>query len=73
MARKLVYGLTEIQEKNEGIFKGYAQGKNVKNTFPNSESKAKGILKIIHSNVCGPMSFSALRGYGYYISFIDDF
>ena len=49
------------------------KGKNTKKTFPSSESKAKGILEIIHSNVCGPMSSSSLSGYVYYVSFIDDF
>ena len=49
------------------------KGKNTKNTFPSSESKSKGILEIINSDVCGPMSSSSLSGYVYYISFIDDF
>ena len=49
------------------------EGKNTKNTFPSSESKAKGILEIIHSDVCSPMSSSSLSGYVYYVSFIDDF
>ena len=44
-----------------------------KKTFPSSESKEKGILEIIHSNVCGTMSSSSLRGYVYYVSFIVDF
>ena len=42
-------------------------------TFPSSESKEKGILEIIHSDVCDPMSSNSLRGYAYYVSFIDDF
>ena len=71
MASKAVSGLIEIQEKNEGICKGCAQVKNAKKTFPCSESKAKGILEIIHSNVCGPMSSSSLIRYVYYVSFID--
>ena len=41
--------------------------------FPSSESKAKGILEIVHLNVCGPLSSSSLSGYVYYVSFIDDF
>ena len=42
-------------------------------TFPSSESKAKRIFEIIHSDVCGPMSSSSLNGYVYDVSFIDDF
>ena len=73
IAIKVVLGLPEIQTKHEGICKGCAQGKNVKKTFPNNESKAKGILDIIHSDVFIPMSSNSLRRYVYYVSFIDDF
>ena len=70
---KAIEGLPEIQAKHDGVCKGFAKGKNTKKTFPSSESKSKGILEIIHSNVCGPMSSSSLRGYAYYVYFIDDF
>ena len=73
MASKEVPRLPKIQVKHEGICKGCVQGKNAKKTFPSSESKAKGILEIIHSDVCGPMSSNSLSGYVYYVSFIDDF
>ena len=56
LTSKYVEGLLEIEAKNDGFCKGCAKGKNTKKTFPSSESKAKGILEIIHSNVCGPMS-----------------
>ena len=46
---------------------------NTKKTFPSSESKVKGILEIIHSDVCGSMSSSSLSGYVYYVSFINYF
>ena len=73
IASKTVSGLLEIHAKHEGICKGCAQGKNAKKTFPNSEIKAKGIMEIVHSDVCRPMSSSSLRRYVYYVSFIDDF
>ena len=41
LTRKFVEGLPEIQENNEGIFKGCAKGKNTKKIFPSSESKEK--------------------------------
>ena len=63
----------EIQVKHEGICKGCAQGKNAKKTFPSSERKAKGILEIVHLDVCGPIPSSSLSGYVYYVLFIDDF
>ena len=73
MASKAVSGLPEIQTKHEGICKGFSQGKNAKNAFPNSESNDKGIVEIVHSNVYRSMSSSSLNGYVYYVSFIDDF
>ena len=72
-ARKVFEGLPEIQTKHEGVCKGCAKGNNTKKTFPSSESKEKGILEIIHSDVCCPMSSSSLSEYMYYVSFIDDF
>ena len=63
LARKAIEGLPEMQTKHDGVCKGCAKGKNTKKTFPSSESKAKGILEIIHSDVCGPMSSSSLSGY----------
>ena len=70
---KVVEGIIEIQAKHDGFCKGCAKGKNTKKKFPSSESQAKWILEIIHSDVCGPMSSSSLSGYVYYASFIDDF
>ena len=70
---KVVERLLEIQAKHEGVCKGCAKGKNTKKTFPSSERKAKGISKVIHFDVCGPMSSNTLSGYVYYVSFIDEF
>ena len=73
LASKAVEGIPKIQAKHDGVCKGCAKGKNTNNTFPSSENKTKGILEIIHSDVCGPMSSSSLSGYVYYVSFIDNF
>ena len=54
LASKSIEGLPKIQAKHDGVCKGCAKGKNTKKTFPGSESKSKGILEIIHSDVCGP-------------------
>jgi len=73
MISKVVTGLPEIKENQEGVCKGCAKGKNVKNPFPSSDSKARGILDIIHSGVCRPMAASSLSEYVYYVTFIDDY
>ena len=56
-------GLLEIQINHEGVCKGCAQGKNTRNPYPNSDNKAKGILDIVHSDICGPMQTTSLSGY----------
>jgi hypothetical protein len=70
---KMVIGLPKNQVEHEGICKGCTQGKNVKKLFSSSDRKSKGVLDIIHSYVCGPMSDASLSRYVYYASFIDDF
>jgi hypothetical protein len=49
------------------------QVKNIKNPFPKRDSKAEGVLELIHSNMCGPMPSSSISRYVYYVSFIDDY
>ena len=70
---KVVTGLPEIHIDYEGVWKGCYQGKNTKNPFPSSNNKAKVILDIVHSDVCGLMLATSLSGHVYYVSFIDDY
>jgi transposase InsO family protein len=70
---KVVTGLPELKVDHEGVCKGCAQGKITKNPFPKSDSKADGILDIVHSDVCGPMPSTSLSRYVYYVTFIDDY
>ena len=71
--RKVVTGLPDLKIEHEGICKGYAQGKNIKNPFLKIEIKTKCTLEVIHSDVCGPMPSISLSGYEYYVTFIDDY
>jgi transposase InsO family protein len=56
--------------KNE-ICKGCMLGKIIKKAFPSSDNRAKGILDLVHFDVCGPMSSPSLNGCLYYDIFID--
>ena len=56
--RKVVTILLEFEVQHDGVFRGCAHGKDVKKHFPNSDSRANGILDIIHSDLCGTMSFT---------------
>ena len=73
IVRKVVTGPPEIQINYEGVCKGCAQGKNTNNPFASSNNKPKGVLDIVYSYVCKPMSDISLNGYVYYASFIDDY
>ena len=50
-----------------------ALGKYTKTIFSSSDSRSEGVLELIHSNLCGPISSTSLIGFQYYITFIDDF
>jgi hypothetical protein len=45
---KVVTGLPKFKVDHEGVCNGCAQGKNIKNPFSKSDSKAGGVLEIIH-------------------------
>jgi hypothetical protein len=71
--RKAIIDLPDFKVYHEGVCKGCAQGNNINNHFPKSDSKVEGILELIHSNLCGPMPSTSLSGYVYYVSFIVDY
>ena len=70
---KVVTGLLDLKIDHEGTCKVCARGKNIKNPFLKTETKTKGTLELIHSNVCGPIPSTYLSGYGYYVTFIDEY
>ena len=51
---------------------GVLLGKYTKTAFTSSESKSVGVLHLINSDLCGAMSIVSLRGFEYYVTFIDD-
>ena len=61
--RKMVIGFPEILIDHDGVCKGWVLGKLAKSSFPNSESRSKGILDLVHSDLCGPLSVASLGGF----------
>src|SRR3954447_3450750 len=47
-------------------------GKMIKTPFSGMMERATDLLEIIHTDVCGPMSFSTRGGYRYFLTFTDD-
>ena len=66
---KMVTCLPEIQVQHNGVCRGCALGKNVKGSFLSSDNRSKGILDLVHLDLCGPMTVSSLSGYLYYVIF----
>ena len=71
--KNIVTGISGLQVDHDGTCRGCALGKNVKKSFPDSESSSKEILDLVHSDLCGPMTVASLGGYHYYVAFIDDY
>jgi transposase InsO family protein len=68
----MVQGFSSFKVKRTSVCKGCALVKNSKTAFPSNEHKSRGILDLVHSDVCGPMSSTLLTSNIYYVSFIDD-
>ena len=69
----MVMGMPKFSHEHSGVCKSCALGKNTKRSFSKSNSRFKGILDMIHSDICGPMSSPSLSGCLYYVLFIDDY
>ena len=48
-------------------------GKMTKLLFKGKVERASGLLDLIHTDVCSPMSVHARGGFVYFITFIDDY
>jgi hypothetical protein len=70
--REVVTGVPQISTEHQDVCRGCALGKFAKASFPSSDSRSAGILDLIHTDVCGPMSRKSLSGCEYYLTFIDD-
>lgn len=49
------------------------EGKQTRAPFKNKGSRAKGLLDVIHMDVCGPMENKSIGGARYFLLFVDDY
>lgn len=70
--REITIGVPDFSSDHLDVCKGCVMGKFAKSPFPSNDSRAIGILDLIHSDVSGRMSHVSLSGYEYYVLFIDD-
>eukprot|EP00253_Pinus_taeda_P014532 PITA_14532 len=70
--REITTSMPDFSTDHFDTCRGCAMGKFSKSPFPSRDSRATGILDLIHSDVSGRMSHVSLSGYKYYVLFIDD-
>ncbi|KAL0323926.1 UNVERIFIED_CONTAM: Retrovirus-related Pol polyprotein from transposon TNT 1-94 [Sesamum calycinum] len=72
-SKKMMTDLPQIQAI-EGACEACLQGKQHKKPFPSGTSwRAKAVLELIHTDVCGPMRTPSHEQNRYFILFIDDY
>ena len=71
--RKMSIGLPKFGDQHSGVCRGCALEKNDKKLFQFGSSQAKGILDLIHSDLCGLMSVDTLSWFSYFVTFINDY
>jgi len=49
------------------------EGKMTKRPFSSKGNRAKDLLELVHTDVCGPINVRARGGYEYFITFTDDY
>jgi hypothetical protein len=71
--REVMTGVPQINIEHQDVCRGCALGKFSKTSFLSSDTRSAGILDLVHTDVCGPMTQRSLSGCEYYLTFIDDY
>jgi hypothetical protein len=66
-----VTGVPQLSLEHQDLCRGCALGNFTKVVFPNIDNRSAGVLDLVHTDVCGPMSHVSLSGCEYYLTFID--
>jgi hypothetical protein len=70
--QNMVTSMSMFLFEHDSVCRGCALDKNTKKAYPHDNRKTNGILDLIHSDLCGPMTSLSMNGCLYYIIFIDD-
>jgi hypothetical protein len=70
--REVVTGVPQFILEHKDVCRWCALGKFTKGVFSSSDNMSAGILDLVQTYVCGPISHSSLSGCEYYITFIYD-
>ena len=73
MVRKnSVQGMPSNLQFEKDFCEGCVIGKHARNSFGKSSYRAKRVLELVHTDICGPSAPSSFSGKRYFITFIDD-
>lgn len=72
MLKETITWVAVLTTKHDDTCRGCVQGKYVKAAYSRSNKRAKSVLGLIHSDICGPMSTRAISDAEYLITFLDD-
>ena len=70
---EIVIGVPKVSIEHNDVCKGSVLGKFLKAYFPRSDTRSKGFLDLVYKDICGPIPKNSIKGYVYYVTFIDDF
>jgi transposase InsO family protein len=71
--REVVTGVPQFGSEHQDVCRGCVLGKFTKASFTSSDIRSAGVLDLVHTYVCGPMSRASLSGREYYLTFIYDY
>ena len=72
--KQLALGITLPKQAQLSFCEGCVAGKMTRKPFRSvGEIRSKRKLKLVHSDVCGPMPTESIGGNKYFVTFIDDF
>ena len=71
--RQAIIALPKFIAERHDPCKGCALGKYAWKPFPSSEHRSKGVLDLIHFDICVSMSVESVSGSRYFVLFIDDY
>ncbi|KAL8134929.1 hypothetical protein AgCh_009805 [Apium graveolens] len=55
------------------VCESFLEGKMTNRPFKAKGNRAKQVLELVHSDLCGPMNIQEKGGYEYFVTFIDDY
>lgn len=65
--------LGSLEVETFPICESCLEGKMTKRPFTAKGYRAKDVLELVHSDLCGPMTIQARGGFEYFVTFIDDY